>query len=80
MTGEELKRRREALGLTRKQLGDRLGFATQTIGRWETGALRIKRPEALALALDALECECAQTPLPQVKILRQGSEKWDGGK
>lgn len=62
----ELLRRRRALGLSQTALGERLGIPQQTISRWESGALRIEHPELLALALDALEREHAESPAAQV--------------
>ncbi len=41
MTGPELRARRNALGLTQKQLGAQLGCHQVEIARWETGAVPI---------------------------------------
>ena len=38
LTPEEIRRSREALGLTQKELASRLGVAEATLSRWETGA------------------------------------------
>jgi transcriptional regulator with XRE-family HTH domain len=54
MTPDELRARREALGLSRYALAKRLGVAESTVSRWERGLRRIERPEMLRLALDAL--------------------------
>jgi transcriptional regulator with XRE-family HTH domain len=35
MTPDELKQRRDRLGLTQEQLADRLGVARNTLARWE---------------------------------------------
>ncbi len=35
---KEIRRRREALGLTQRQLADYLSLAESTLSRWETGA------------------------------------------
>ena len=35
MTPEEIKAARKSLGLSQKELGEALGVATRTIGRWE---------------------------------------------
>jgi transcriptional regulator with XRE-family HTH domain len=54
MDGEELRRRRDALGMSQEQLADALGVYQTTITRWETGGREIRHPRILALALDAL--------------------------
>jgi putative zinc finger/helix-turn-helix YgiT family protein len=38
LTPEEIRRHREALGLTQKQLASELAVAEATLSRWETGA------------------------------------------
>jgi transcriptional regulator with XRE-family HTH domain len=55
VTPEELRTRREALGLTQAQLGKFLGKPTNTIARWERGELRVESPLMLAAALAGLE-------------------------
>lgn len=52
--GAELKRQREALGLSQAQLARHLAVATNTIARWERGELKVEHPGMLSLALDAL--------------------------
>jgi len=37
MTGDDLRRVRQAMGLTQAQLGHILGYATKTIANMETG-------------------------------------------
>ena len=37
MTSEELKKCRLAIGLTQKQLGEKMGYSQQAIARWENG-------------------------------------------
>jgi putative zinc finger/helix-turn-helix YgiT family protein len=39
----EIRRNREQLGLSQRQLADHLGVAVETISRWETGALTQSR-------------------------------------
>jgi putative zinc finger/helix-turn-helix YgiT family protein len=39
LTPQQIRERREALGLTGTKLAERLGVAQETISRWETGAL-----------------------------------------
>ena len=53
MNKEQLKTRRERLGLTQSELADILGFASNTISGYETGRLEI--PKFLDLVLEALE-------------------------
>lgn len=54
MTPGELRRRRQALGLSQRALAAALGLPQVTIWRWETGAT-IQHPTILTLALEALE-------------------------
>ena len=49
----ELKQKRERLGLTQVDLAKILGVATNTISRYETGAVEI--PEWMDLIFEALE-------------------------
>jgi transcriptional regulator with XRE-family HTH domain len=50
----ELMQRRKDLGLTQKQLGEKLGVDRNTIARWENG--KVKFPPVLVdLALESLE-------------------------
>lgn len=53
MTNEELKQRRETLGITQDQLAQILGVDMVTISRWERGTRSI--PPHLPLALEAIE-------------------------
>lgn len=53
MNKEELKKRRERLGLTQSELAEILGFASNTVSGYETGRLDI--PKYLDLVLEALE-------------------------
>ena len=54
INGAEIKRQREALGLSQAQLGCHLAVAPNTIARWERGELKIEHPGMLLLALNAL--------------------------
>jgi len=54
MDGDEVRRRRRALGMSQAELGRRLGMPQQSIARWETGARRIGHPAMLRLALERL--------------------------
>ncbi len=53
MKPEELKRRREALGLTQEQLARELDVTTMSVSRWERGVYPI--PQYNGLALEAIE-------------------------
>lgn len=53
MNPEELKRRREALGMTQEQLARELGVRMMTVSRWERGVYPVARH--IALALEAIE-------------------------
>jgi transcriptional regulator with XRE-family HTH domain len=55
VTGEHLRARRLALGLSQRRLAMLLGVSEQTIGKWERGAVRIRWPGILSLALEAIE-------------------------
>jgi transcriptional regulator with XRE-family HTH domain len=55
MTSEELKSRREALGMTQDELAERLGVPTDTLSGWERGDGRPEAEGMLALAMDQLE-------------------------
>ena len=59
MTPEELKRRRESLGMTQDELAERLGAPTDTLSGWERGDGRPEAGEMLELAMDQLELLCA---------------------
>jgi repressor LexA len=53
MKPEDLKRRREALGLTQEQLARELGVTMITVSRYERGVSEI--PTYIKLAVEALE-------------------------
>ena len=59
MTSEELKNRREVLGLTQDELAERLGVPTDTLSAWERGDGRPEAEGMLELAMDQLELLCA---------------------
>ena len=53
MEKDELKKRRERLGLTQSDLANALGFASNTVSGYETGRMEI--PKYMDLVLEALE-------------------------
>jgi transcriptional regulator with XRE-family HTH domain len=53
MNGDELKKRRERLGLTQAGLAEKIGVVPNTVSRYETGSLEI--PVHMDLVLEALE-------------------------
>lgn len=55
MNPDELKTRRETLGMTQAQLAEALGVDVMTVSRWERGARPLS--PLLPLALKGLESE-----------------------
>ena len=51
MTGPQVKRIRQALGLTQQQFADRLGVHKVTVAKWETDAQGMRGPAARLIAL-----------------------------
>lgn len=54
---EELRKRRQKMGLTQGELATRLGVHRITVTRWETGASPIERPAMLRVMLQHLDDE-----------------------
>jgi DNA-binding transcriptional regulator YiaG len=54
ISGTQIRRQREALGLSQAQLGRHLTVAANTIARWERGELKVEHPGMLLLALNEL--------------------------
>lgn len=50
---DELRRRRQRMGLSQQQLSQELGVAVTTVARWERGEAGI--PKHLRLAIERLE-------------------------
>lgn len=57
MTGEELRTRRERLGLSQSQLAVALHRSVDTIQNWEQGRRAIEWPGVLRFLLEALDRE-----------------------
>ncbi len=53
MDKDELKKRRERLGLTQSEFAGEIGVTATTISRYETGLTQI--PKSMELILEALE-------------------------
>jgi transcriptional regulator with XRE-family HTH domain len=49
MTGRELRRIREAMGLTQRQLAERLGMTSTSVARMERGEQKIMQVTTLAV-------------------------------
>jgi predicted ATPase/DNA-binding CsgD family transcriptional regulator/DNA-binding XRE family transcriptional regulator len=62
MDAAELKRAREALGLTQAELAAALGVAPNTLARWERGTLKIRHPGFVELALERVRADSGATP------------------
>lgn len=55
--GERIKLKREALGLTQRELSEKLYVKRETVNQWESGTRQIKGDDIARLA-DALETTC----------------------
>lgn len=53
MKPDELRQRREALGMTQDDLAQELGVKMMTVSRWERGVYPI--PRHIGLAIEAIE-------------------------
>lgn len=62
MTGQQIREKRTALGMTQAELGDALGVAKNTIARWERDELTPQSPEMLRLAFVGLSIERQHAP------------------
>jgi len=57
LTGQELRERRLALGLSQRKLAKIFGTGYQTICEWEKGKRNMRHPNLIDLALKYLEHE-----------------------
>lgn len=57
MTGEELRSRRQQLGISQESLSQRLDIPKNTVARWERGEVEIRHAAILERALNDLERE-----------------------
>lgn len=60
MSPRDLRAAREELGLTQKDLAEKLQINKNVLARWERGELRIAHPEMLRLAIAKLAYDTAQ--------------------
>jgi transcriptional regulator with XRE-family HTH domain len=67
MSPEEIKTRRNKLGLTQGELAERLGVAVNTVSRWELGTSAPESGPMLDLALKHLEMTRQIGADPQVQ-------------
>ena len=59
MEKDELKKRRESVGLTQKEFAETIGIAPNTVSRYETGLMEI--PKLMEFVLEALEARHIKT-------------------
>jgi len=55
LEAKEVRRIRQWLGLTQKQLAERMGVARNTVARWEMGTMQIREPAARLLKIISKE-------------------------
>lgn len=70
MTGQEIRTKRLALGMTQAQLGEALRVNKNTIARWERDELTPQSTEMLRLAFVGLEIE-RKPALTGAKLVRK---------
>lgn len=70
MTGEELRKRRERLGLSQAELGVALKRPRNTIARWERGEVNIESPGVLRFILDHLDRDATAFGADRAGFLR----------
>jgi DNA-binding transcriptional regulator YiaG len=62
VTGAQVKRVREALGLTQHQFAERVGVHPVTVAKWETDAQGIRGPAVRLMKLLAASATTANRP------------------
>ena len=76
-TGQRIKAARKAVGMTQKELGDKLGLSFQSIAQWEND-LRNPKMETLERIADALDVPlseiCSKDLLKNYEILKRHRE------
>jgi transcriptional regulator with XRE-family HTH domain len=81
VNGQELRQRRERLGLSQAQLAAALGTTQNTISRWELNEITIEKPQMLAWALEAIETRIKRmrvyTPVNLLEAIREIKHRID---
>jgi DNA-binding transcriptional regulator YiaG len=62
MTGQELKALRHQMGLTQKELAEKIGVPWNTVARWEVGMRKIAEPIARLVHYIAKEVKAEKKP------------------
>jgi len=72
MTGADLKRQREQLGLSQAELAELFGCARTTIWRWERGDMPIEHPGMVWLACIGIQhtVRLGETPATNSRVSR----------
>jgi len=65
--GERIQALRRHLGLTQRELSDRLGTRQQTISEWETGIYRPRGASATLLSIIAEQAKFGYEAFPKQK-------------
>lgn len=70
--GQEILRRRKAMGMTQEELASRMGVSRQSVAKWETG-LSSPDIDRLALLRDVLQTSLDEliAPAPNLSLLRK---------
>ena len=74
-TGQFIARRRKAIGLTQKELADRLGVTNKAVSKWETGggmpdiSVLQELSRILEVSVDELLSGKAEPEVPAVRVL-----------
>lgn len=75
--GQEILRRRKAMGMTQEELASRMGVSRQSVAKWETGLsspdidrLALLR-DVLQTSLDELIAPAGRELIPELSLLRK---------
>lgn len=61
VTGDEVRQARKVLGLTQRELAERLAVSMMTISRWELGVIRVNETAARLLKVLTMGAPEGQT-------------------
>ena len=75
MTGQELKELRRQMGLTQKELAERIGVPWNTVARWEVGMRKIFEPVARLVHYLEKEVIAEHKKAPRRPTRRQAKER-----